>query len=188
MRGYTVVQIPDEGASSTRTVLFGAISIVLFAAFLFRQATVTNPLLPLATFRSRNICGSNILQVLIAAGMFGFFFLDSLYLRRVLGYNAVSTGIAFLPVTVAVGAFSLGLAAQLAARFGARLMVITGISLAAAGLFVSTFAPLQSSYFASVFPAMLSIGIGMGLSFQTVMMFAMSDATPKNSGAAISRS
>jgi EmrB/QacA subfamily drug resistance transporter len=93
---YTVVEIPAQGLASAHTLVGGTIGVALFVAFIVRQATATKPLLPLGVFRSRNLTGSNIIQVLIVAAMFGFFFLDSLHFRRVLGYNAIATGLAFL--------------------------------------------------------------------------------------------
>ena len=179
---YTVVEIPTYGFGSRRTLGFAAIAIVLFVAFLARQATAANPLMRLSVLKSPNISGSNALQVLVVAGMFGFFFLDALFLRRVLGYGAVATGFAFLPVTIFIGAFSLGWSVTLATRFGARTVVIVGPALAALGLGLSAIAPVNGSYLASVFPAMLLLGVGMGISFPTLMMFAMSDADSENSG------
>ena len=179
---YTVVEIPTFGATSAHTLGFGALAAVLFAAFIVRQATVMKPLLPLRLFRSRNVAGSNVLQLLLVAGLFGFFFLYSLYLRRVLGYDAVGTGLAFLPITLAIGAFSLSWSARLSTRFGARAVVIAGIGLAAIGLAIFAFAPLDGSYVGTIFPAMLLLGVGMGVAFPSVMMFAMSSATPSDSG------
>jgi EmrB/QacA subfamily drug resistance transporter len=179
---YTVVELPVAGIASTQTIGFGATALVLFVAFLVRQATAAKPLLPLQLFRSRNISGSNVLQLLLVAGMFGFFFLDTLYLRRVLGYNAIRTGLAFLPVTIAIGALSLGWSAQLSTRFGARAVVIGGIVLSAAGLAVFAIAPLNAAYVTTIFPAMLLIGLGMGAAFPSLMMFAMSGATSSDAG------
>ncbi|MGZ3531249.1 MAG: DHA2 family efflux MFS transporter permease subunit [Vulcanimicrobiaceae bacterium] len=179
---YTVVEIPTRGATTPRTLAFGTIAVILFAAFIARQATATKPLLPLRLFRSRNVCGSNILQLLLFAGMFGFFFLDSLYLRRILGYDAVATGLAFLPVTIAIGTLSLGWSARLSTRFGPRSVVIAGTGLAAVGLAIFAIAPLQSSYVTTILPAMVFLGVGMGVSFPSLMMFAMSSATPSDAG------
>ena len=179
---YTVVESPAYGATSAHTLGCGAIALALFVAFVVRQATAGAPLLPLRVFRSRNVAGSNVLQLLIVAGLFGFFFLYSLYLRRVLGYDAVQTGLAFLPVTLSIGALSLGWSAWLPARFGPRAVVVTGLSLAAAGLAIFAVAPLDGSYVATIFPAMLLLGIGMGAAFPSVMMFAMSSATASDSG------
>lgn len=179
---YTVVEIPTYGAASVPTLALAALAAVLFAGFIVRQATAEKPLLPLRLFRSRNVAGTNVLQLLLVAGMFGFFFLDSLYLRMVLHYDAVATGLAFLPVTISIGALSLGWSARLSTRFGPRAVVIGGVSLAAAGLAIFAFAPLDGGYATTILPAMLLLGVGMGAAFPSVMMFAMSSATPSDSG------
>ncbi len=181
---YTVVEIPVNGATSTRTIGCGALAILLLAAFLARQATATTPLLPLRLFRSRNVCGANIVQILVVAGFYGFFFLDSLYLRRIDGYDAVHTGFAFLPITLAIGALSLGWASALPSRFGARNVVVAGMALSAVGLAIFAVAPLDGAYLTAIFPPMLMLGIGMGVAFPSLMMLAMSDATESDSGLA----
>jgi hypothetical protein len=181
---YTIVQIPDQGIGSAHTLGFGIAAALLFVAFLVRQATAAEPLLPLTLFKSRNVSGSNVLQALIVAGMFGFFFLDSLYLRRVLRYDAVAIGLAFLPVNVSIGAFSLGWSARITTRFGPYAVTIAGLALATSGLAIFSFAPLSSSYVTTLLPGMLLLGIGLGVSFPSIMMFAMSGATSSNSGLA----
>jgi EmrB/QacA subfamily drug resistance transporter len=177
---FTVVELPYAGGS-TQTLVTTVLAIVLFAGFIVRQRTAEKPLVPLAIFRSRNLSGSNVLQVFIVAAMFGFFFLDSLYFRRVLGYNAVTTGLAFLPVTLAIGGLSLGLSAQLAMRFGPRQVIISGVTTSAIGLAVAAATPMTGNYLA-IFPSMLLLGIGMGVSFPSLMMFAMQSATSSDSG------
>jgi EmrB/QacA subfamily drug resistance transporter len=177
---YAVVEFPARGASA-QTLITAALAAVLFAAFIARQATAPKPLLPLGLFRSRNLSGSNALQVFLVAGMFGFFFLDSLYLRRVLGYNAVATGFAFLPVTLAIGGLSISWSAQLAMRFGPRKVIIAGVGTAAIGLAIAAVTPLSPNYLA-LFPSMLLLGLGMGVSFPSLMMFAMQTATNRDSG------
>lgn len=179
---YTVVEIPANGLTSVHTLVAGALGLLLFAAFIVRQATAAKPLLPLGVFRSRNLTGSNIIQVLVVAGMFGFFFLDSLHFRRELGYNAIQTGFAFLPVTIAIGALSLGWSAQLAMRFGPRRMIVTGVGISAVALAWAALTPANSADYALIFPSMLLLGIGMGLAFPSLMMFAMSTATSRDSG------
>lgn len=181
---YSVVQIPDRGIASAHTLGLGAAAALLFVAFLVRQATAAEPLLPLALFKSRNVSGSNVLQVLIVAGMFGFFFLDSLYMRRVLGYGAVAIGLAFLPLNVSIGAFSLGWSARITQRFGPYAVTIAGLALATVGMAIIFFAPLSSSYVTTLLPGMLLLGVGLGVSFPSIMMFAMSGATSSNSGLA----
>ena len=76
--------------------------------------------MPLRLFRSRNVAGANVLQALLVAGMFGMFFLGALYLQRVLDYNALEVGLAFLPTTIVMGTLSLGFSEKLIMRFGPR--------------------------------------------------------------------
>ncbi|MGA8099726.1 MAG: MFS transporter [Candidatus Cybelea sp.] len=179
---YTVVEIPVKGPASAHTLGFGAVAVLLFAAFIARQATAAKPLLPLRLFRSRNVTGTNVVQVLIVAGLFGFFFMDSLYLRRVLGYDAIHTGFAFLPITISIGALSLPWASALPIRFGTRNVVVAGLGLATVGLVIFAVAPLGGAYVTTIFPAMLLLGIGIGATFPSLMLLAMSSATASDSG------
>ena len=94
---------------ATETLGLGAGSLVLLAAFIAREATAANPLIPLRIFSSRNVTGANVLQALTVAGMFGMFFLGSLYLQRVQGYDALQIGLAFLPGDDHHGTLSLPL-------------------------------------------------------------------------------
>ena len=90
---YTIVEpAADLGWAAGRTLALGALSLVLLAAFVAREATARSPLMPLRIFRSRNVTGANLVQVLAVAGMFGMFFLGALYLQRVLGYDALQIG------------------------------------------------------------------------------------------------
>jgi EmrB/QacA subfamily drug resistance transporter len=179
---YAVVEIPMQGTTSAHTLIAGTIAALLFVAFIAHQATTAKPLLPLGVFRSRNLNGSNLIQILIVAAMYGFFFLDSLHFRRVLGYNAIMTGLAFLPVTLAIGTLSLGWSARLAMRFGPRRMIVAGIGLAAAGLAWAALTPPGSGDYMLIFPSMLLLGFGLGIAFPSLMVFAMSTATQHDSG------
>ena len=97
---YTIVKpATEQGWTSSRTVAFGAASLGLLAAFVGREATARNPLVPLRIFRSRSLAAANVIQALTVPAMFGMFFLGSLYLQRVLGYDALQIGLAFLPAT-----------------------------------------------------------------------------------------
>jgi MFS family permease len=110
---YTIVNAAEYGWSAGRTLGLGAVSVALLAGFVVRQATAAKPLLPLRIFRSRNVTGANLIQVLMVAGLFGMFFLGSLYMQRVLGYDPVQIGLAFLPVALVIGGLSLGVSANL---------------------------------------------------------------------------
>lgn len=181
---YTIVEAADYDWASAHTLGFGAVSAALLAAFVARQASARNPLLPLRVFASRNVSGANLVQVLLVAGMFGTFFLGSLYMQRVLGYSPLQIGLAFLPVAVAIGALSLGLSARLTTRFGARSVLLPGLALIAAGLAFFARVPVHGSYPVDVLPVMLLLGIGAGLSFPALTTLAMSGAAPSDAGLA----
>src|ERR687889_2375753 len=100
---YTILGVAEEGWGSTQTLALGAVSIGLLAAFVARQARVANPLMPLRLFRSRNVAGANLIQALLVVGMFGMFFLGALYMQRILGYDALQVGLAYLPTTLVMG-------------------------------------------------------------------------------------
>jgi EmrB/QacA subfamily drug resistance transporter len=179
---YTIVEAGGYGWTSLHTLGLGAVSLALLAGFVARQATASNPLLPLRLFRSRNVSGSNVIMVLLVAGMFGMFFLGSLYLERVLGYDAVEIGLAFLPVSLGIGALSLGLSPLLNMRFGPRRVLIAALFPIAAGLALFARVPVDASYAADVLPSMVLFGIGAGLAFPSMATLAMSSATPSDSG------
>jgi len=182
---YTIVNPAAKyGWGDGRTLALGALSLVLLAAFIAREATARNPLMPLRIFRSRNITGANIIQVLSVAGMFGMFFLGALYLQRILGYDALQTGLAFLPVTVLMGTLSVRYTDRLVMRFGARTMVLGGLVLFMAGLALFTRAPVEGDYVSHVLPVMVLLGAGAGLCFPALMTLAMSGATPSDAGLA----
>ena len=98
----------------------------MLALFLAREATAKTPLIPLAIFKARNLTAANVVQVLAVPGMFGLFFLGSLYLERVLGYDPLEIGFAFLPATLLMGILSARYTEPLSTRFGAKRLVIIG--------------------------------------------------------------
>jgi EmrB/QacA subfamily drug resistance transporter len=181
---YTLVGASDYGWGSAHTVGFGAAALVLLIAFVIRQARAANPLVPLRIFRSRNVSGANIVQMLMVAGLFGMFFLGAIYLQRVLGYDALQVGLAFLPVALAIGLLSVGFSARLITRFGARATLLPGLLLIIAGLALFARTPVDATYLTDVFPSMVLLGVGAGLTFPSLMTLAMSGATERDSGLA----
>jgi predicted MFS family arabinose efflux permease len=157
---------------------------VLLVAFVVREATARNPLVPLRIFRSRNVSGANVIQALTVAGMFGMFFLGALYLQRVLGYDALETGIAFLPTTIVMGVLTLRYSEPLIMRFGARNALIPGLALIATGLALFTLAGPDGGYLVHVLPVILLIGTGVAVCFPALMTLAMSGATQEDAGLA----
>jgi EmrB/QacA subfamily drug resistance transporter len=181
---YAIVNGNDKGWTSAQTLgLLGA-AAALLAAFIVIEGRVASPLVPLRLFRLRNLAVSNIVGVLWAAAMFAWFFLSALYLQLVLGYSPLKVGLAFLPANLIMGAFSLGLSARLVMRFGYRLPLGAGLLLAAAGLALFVRAPVDGNFLVDVLPSMILLGFGAGMAFNPVLLAAMSDVEPTESGLA----
>src|SRR3954451_3287629 len=181
---YTIVEVPGRGWGAPHTLGLGAVALALIAAFVAREATAAHPLVPLRVFRSRDVTGANVVQLLMVAGLLGMFFLGALYLQRVLGYGALDVGLAFLPVAVIIGALSLGASARLNMRFGARATLLRGLVLIAGGLVLFARSPVAASYVIDILPPMVLLGTGAGLCFPALMTLAMSGATASDSGLA----
>ena len=180
---FTIVKPAAEyGWGSGRTLGLAALSTALLAAFVGREATAANPLMPLRIFRSRNVCGANIIQVLGVAGMFATFFLGALYVQKVLYYDPLKIGFAFLPVSALMDILSLRYTDRLTARFGARQVCTTGLILMAGALALFAQAPVGGGYWLHIFPALAITGLGAGLCFPPLMGLAMSGATAQDAG------
>nr|WP_275405256.1 MFS transporter [Streptomyces sp. SID11385] len=179
---YTIVKASDYGWASGRTLGLGALVLVLLAAFLVREAKAASPLLPLRILRSRNVAGANLVQILMLTGMYGFQFLCALYLQRVLGFDALVTGLGIWPVSLAIGVFSLFVSARLISRFGPKPVLLTGLVLITVALVLLSRLPADGGYAADVLPALPLIGMGFGLGMPALMTLAMSSATPEDSG------
>jgi EmrB/QacA subfamily drug resistance transporter len=181
---YTILEAGTYGWASSHTFGFGATALALIIAFIAREARTPIPLVPLRIFRSRNVSGANLVQMLLVAGLFGMFFLGVQYLQRILGYDAIETGLAFLPVAVLIGALSLGFSARLNMRFGARATLLPSLALIVAGLALFARSPVDGSYAIDVLPAMVLLGTGAGLSFPSLTTLAMSGASGRDAGLA----
>jgi EmrB/QacA subfamily drug resistance transporter len=182
---YTIVKpAAEDGWTSANTLLAGGISVVLLVAFLVREATAAAPLMPLRIFRSRNLSGANVMQVVGAAGLFGVFFLGALYVQKVLHYSPLKIGFAFLPVSVLMGTISVRYSDRLVHRFGGRRLAVAGFALISGALFLFATAPATGGYWAHLFPSFVLIGIGAGLCFPPLMGLAMSGVQPQDAGLA----
>jgi EmrB/QacA subfamily drug resistance transporter len=181
---YAIVKGNDTGWLTGQTLgLLGA-GVVLLALFVAIEARVRSPLMPLALFRLRNVVTANIVGILWAAAMFAWFFVSALYLQLVLGYSPLKVGLAFLPANLIMGAFSIGLSAKLVMRFGFRIPLAAGLSVAAVGLVLFARAPVHGSFIVDVLPSMILLGVGAGMAFNPVLLAAMSDVDPSESGLA----
>ncbi|MEP6826048.1 MAG: DHA2 family efflux MFS transporter permease subunit, partial [Ramlibacter sp.] len=181
---YAVVNGNEAGWDSVQTLgLLGA-AAVLLALFLFIESRVASPLMPLGLFQLRNVATANVAGVLWAAAMFAWFFISALYLQLVLGYTPLQVGLAFLPANLIMAAMSLGLSAKIVMRFGFRGPLAFGLALAAGGLALFARAPVDGRIVADVLPGMVLLGIGAGVAFNPMLLAAMSDVDPADSGLA----
>jgi MFS family permease len=181
---YTILGVGEHGWGSTQTLVLGGISIALLAAFIARQARISNPLMPLRLFRSRNVAGANLVQALLVVGMFGMFFLGALYMQRILGYDALQVGLAFLPATLVMGTMSFRYSARLNMRFGPKATLLPSVVCLGLGMLLFSQTPVNGNYVTDILPAMLLFGFGAGLGFPSLMTLAMSGATQRDSGLA----
>jgi MFS family permease len=138
----------------------------------------------LGLFRLRNLAAANVIAVLWAAGMFAWFFLSALYMQAVLGYSPLQVGLAFLPSNLIMGAFSYKLSAMTVNRFGVRRPLAWGLCCATAGLVLFAFAPADGSFALHILPGMLLLGLGAGMAFNPLLLAAMNDVGPQDSGLA----
>ncbi len=181
---YTIIRTTDFGWGSAQTLGFGAAATASLIAFVVRESRIANPLVPLRIFRSRDVSGANVVLLLIFAAMFGMFFLGSLYFQRVLGYDPLGIGLAFLPFSVAIGTMSFAFSGPLINRFGARAVLLPSVVLIGAGLVFFARVPVEADYLVDVLPSMLLLGMGFGLAFPSLMALAMSGATERDPGLA----
>jgi EmrB/QacA subfamily drug resistance transporter len=181
---YAIVNGNQAGWTSAQTLGLLAGAAVLLAAFLTLESRVRTPLVPLRLFRLRNLATANVVGVLWAGAMFAWFFLSALYLQLVLGYSPLQVGLAFLPANLIMGAFSLGISAKLVMRFGIKRPLGVGLVLAAAGLVLFARAPVAGHFTTDVLPSMILLGFGAGTAFNPMLLAAMGDVDPSESGLA----
>jgi MFS family permease len=181
---YAIVNGNDQGWLSAQTLGMLAAALVIFGAFLAIESRVDAPLVPLRLFKRRNLSVANGVGVLWAAAMFAWFFFAAQFLGLVLGYDPLHVGLAFLPANIIMGAFSLGLSARLVMRYGTRIPIGIGMGLVTLGLLLFARAPVDASFWFDVLPAMIVLGVGVGMAMNPVLIAAMSDVEPSESGLA----
>jgi len=181
---YAIVNGNDKGWTSAQTLGMLAAAAALFVAFIAIEANSRTPLMPLSLFRKRNVAVANVVGILWAAAMFAWFFLSALYLQLVLKYSPLEVGLAFLPGNLAMMYFSVVLSAKIVMRYGFRLPLGTGLTVAALGLLWLARAPVDGSFVVDVLPSMILLGIGAGIALNPVLLAAMSDVEPQDAGLA----
>ena len=172
------------GLSSWVVAILGAGAVALLGAFCWRQTRAATPLLPLRLLASRTTGLGNLVQALMVAGLFGFQYLGVVYLEQLLGYDPLGTGLAFLPVPVAIAAVSLGASTRLIARLGERHVLLVGLACIVAGLGLLSQLPAHASYVSDVLPAGLLIAVGFGTAYPALAAIAVGGAPPHDAGVA----
>ena len=176
---YTILGITERGWGSTQTLGLSAASAVALRRLPPPPGADRQPADAAAACSARATSPARTsIQALLVAGMFGMFFLGALYLQRVLGYDALEVGLAFLPTTVVMGTLSLGFSEKLIMRFGPRTTLIPGVAMVGVGLLLFARTPVDGNYLTDLLPPMLLIGIGVGTAFPSMMTLAMSGTTP----------
>jgi EmrB/QacA subfamily drug resistance transporter len=181
---YAIVNGNEAGWTSAQTVGLLAAAAVLFGLFLYIEARVRAPLMPLGLFALRNVATANVVGMLWSAAMFAWFFISALYMQLVLDYSPMQIGLAFLPSNLIMAAFSLGLSARMVMRFGIRAPLAAGLALAALGLALFAISPVDGGFVAHVLPGMLLLGLGAGMALNPLLLAAMSEVNQSESGLA----
>jgi EmrB/QacA subfamily drug resistance transporter len=179
---YAIVQATAHGWGSSQVLGFGALALVLGAAFLAVEARVANPIMPLRMLGLRGLVGSSVVRGFLVTGMYSTFFLGTLYLEHIRHLSALQTGAAYLPWTLTVAALSLGITARLVNRFGAMRVLVVGMLVVAAGLLLLTTTGPHTAYFPTIFVAFFLIGLGIGSAFMPLLGIAMADVPPADAG------
>ena len=173
-----------EGRGWTDSLVLGlfAGAAVLLAAFVWWQTRAPSPLLPLHIVKDRNRAGCFLTMGLAVIGMFGMFLFMTYYLQVILGYSPVKTGMAFLPLTVAIIIGSTQISARLMNRVAPRTLMVPGMIIAAGGMVLLTQLTVDSDYTTLMLPGLILMGLGMGLTFMPVFATATAGVAPQDSG------
>lgn len=181
---FTVVRAPEQGWGSSATVLGLAAAVALLAGFVAVQQYRKDPLVRLAIFRTPNLGGANLAQLLLGAAWVPMWYFLNLYLQQVLGYGALASGAALLPMTILIMVLMVGVAPKLIARFGSKTMIVAGLWALAAGLLWLSFVRPTGNFVVDVLPASLVAALGQALAFIPSLGTAISSARPEEGGLA----
>jgi EmrB/QacA subfamily drug resistance transporter len=180
---YAITQANGYGWGSVETVGFFAAAVVLLAGFVAREATASDPLMPLSIFRLRTLVGANVAGLVLGTVLFSMFLMLTLYMQQVLGYSPLRTGVSYLAVAGSAIVWS-ALAAQLVTRLGVKRVLIIGMAFLTAGLAYFTQVSVGGSYASDLLPGFLVIAVGMGFSFVPISIAALAGVKPSEAGLA----
>ena len=182
---YTLVKAPTVGWGEARTIGELAGAVVLLVAFVANELRHPNPLAPLSIFRINGLGFSNVTQLIAFAGLLAMFFYLTLYMQNVLGYSAIQTGAAYLPLCFAVG-IAAGISSQLLSRIGTRPVIVAGALIGAGGMYWLSRIPVHGSFLSDLLPGMLVLSVGLGPMFVAVTTAANAGVPADKAGLAAS--
>lgn len=182
---YGFIRASEAGWQDSLTVASFGAAVILLASFVLIEMRAREPITPLRMFADRNRSGTYVIMLSLAAAMFGMFFFIVLFVQNVLAYSPIESGLAFLPVTVAI-IVGAGLSQRFLPVLGPKPFMVTGSAFTGVGLIWLTFISPDSSYLSGVLGPMLVFGFGMGLNFVTLTLTAVSGVAQHEAGAASS--
>ena len=180
---FALVKAPDQGWGSIGTIAELAGAFALLGAFVANERRTKNPLLPLGIFRTRGLAAADITQLIAFAGFLAVFFFLTLYMQNVLGWSAIQTGAAYLPLTLGV-IVSAGISSQLLSRTGTRPLIVGGSLMAAGGVYWLSRIPVDGSFVDDLLPGMMVMSLGLGAVFVAVTTAANAGVSADKAGLA----
>ena len=180
---YALVDANDAGWGSTQTVGLLALSVALIVAFVVVELRTKHPIMPLTIFRNRNVASADAVALLVGASLFSMFFFISLYLQQVLDDSALEAGLSYLPLAVSI-ILSAGFASQLVTKVGPKPVLVSGLVLTTIGLVLFTQISPDGSYVGDVLVPSVIVAVGLGLSFVSLTITAVSGVTHHDAGMA----
>jgi EmrB/QacA subfamily drug resistance transporter len=180
---YAIEGANEQGWSSGRTMLLLVASAALLTTFVGVERRVREPILPPSVWNSRSLVSGVGLILAVTAFLVAVFFLNTIYLQDILGWSALGTGLAFLPLVLVIGV-AANAAKNLISRIGSRNLAVLGLLLVAGGGALLVAAPDIATYTTDVLPGFLVIGFGVGLVFPAASIAAMSEVGEETAGLA----
>ncbi len=181
---YGFSQAESQGWGDSSTISFLGAGVILIGVFVYLQTRVANPLLPLRVVLDRTRGASYLAVFVMGVGMFAAFLFLTYYMQLILGFSPITTGLAFLPMVAAMILSSTTSSQLILPRVGARVLMTSGMLIAAAGMALLTQIEVDSSFALHVMPGIILMGLGMGAAMATAFQGATSGVHHEDAGVA----